>query len=74
MQTYFYADMRYVNTVKPVYKGHSREPGNVHFISSCPLYTGQDYMHYSLMGKMKLPFIDMDVLYRSAFLGRLDCI
>ena len=28
------------STVKPVYKGHSREPENVPFISSCPLYTG----------------------------------
>ena len=28
------------NTVNPVYKGHSREPENVPFISSCPLYTG----------------------------------
>jgi len=27
-------------TVKPVYKGHSREAENVPFISSCPLYTG----------------------------------
>ena len=27
-------------TVKPVYKDHSREPENVVFMSSCPLYTG----------------------------------
>jgi hypothetical protein len=26
--------------VKPVYRGHSREPENVAFMSSCPLYTG----------------------------------
>jgi hypothetical protein len=26
-------------TVKSVYKGHSREPTNVAFMSSCPLYT-----------------------------------
>jgi len=51
-------------TVKPVYKGHSREPENVVFISSCPLYTG--YMHYSLMGKIGLSFIDNDLLYRGA--------
>jgi len=25
---------------KPVYKGHSMEPENVPFMSSCPLYTG----------------------------------
>ena len=29
-----------VYTVKPVYKGHSREPEEVPFMSSCPLYTG----------------------------------
>ena len=27
-------------TVKPVCKGHSREPENVAFVNSCPLYTG----------------------------------
>jgi len=27
-------------TVKPVYKGHSREPVNVAFMSSYPLYKG----------------------------------
>jgi len=27
-------------TVKPVYKGHSSEPENVPFMSSCPLYAG----------------------------------
>jgi hypothetical protein len=27
-------------TVKPVYKGHSREPENVSFMNSCPLDTG----------------------------------
>ena len=30
----------YTCTVKPVYKGHSREPVNVPFMSSSPLYTG----------------------------------
>jgi hypothetical protein len=29
-----------LDTVKPVYKGHSREPENVVFMSRCPLYTG----------------------------------
>jgi len=53
-------------TVKAVYKGNSREPKNVAFMSSCPLYTGLNYMHYSLMGKMRLPFIDSDLLYRGA--------
>jgi len=27
-------------TVKPLYKDHSREPENVSFMSSWPLYTG----------------------------------
>ena len=31
-------------------------------------------MYYSLMGKMKLSFIDSDLLYRGALLGRFDCI
>jgi hypothetical protein len=54
-------------TVKPVYKGHSREPENVPFMSSCPLYRLKWlYMHYSLIGKMRLPFIDSDLLYGSA--------
>jgi hypothetical protein len=44
-------------TVKPVYQGHTREPENVAFMSSYPLYTGYNYMHYSLMGKMRMPFI-----------------
>jgi hypothetical protein len=60
--------------LKPVYKGHSREPENVAFMSSCPLYTGLNYMHYSLIGKMRLPFIDSDLLYRVALYDRLDCI
>ena len=31
-------------------------------------------MHYSLMGKMRLHFIDSDLLYRgSLYLGRFDC-
>ena len=51
-------------TVKPVYKGHSRESENMSFMSSCPLYTGQYYMPCSLMGKMRLPFIDSDLLFR----------
>jgi hypothetical protein len=59
-------------TVKPVYKGHSREPAIVPFMSSFPLYTGNNYMHYSLMGKMRLPFIDSDLLYRGA--GLTGCI
>ena len=55
-----------------VYKGHSREPAIVPFMSSFPLYTGNNYMHNSLMGKMRLPFIDSDLLYRGA--GLTGCI
>jgi hypothetical protein len=51
-------------THKYVYKGHTREPENVAFMSSCPLHTGYNYMHYSLMGKLRLPFIDSDLWYR----------
>jgi hypothetical protein len=29
----------YKGQPKPVYEGHSREPENVPFMSSCPLYT-----------------------------------
>ena len=54
------------SSVKPVYKGHSREPENVAFMSSYSLYTGKNYMHYSLMGKLRLPFIKSDLLYRGA--------
>jgi len=32
----------------------SMEPKNVLFMSSCSLYTGQNYMHYSLMGEIML--------------------
>ena len=50
--------------VKLIYKEHSMEPENVFLMSSCPLYTGHNYMHYSLKRKMRLPFIDSDLLYR----------
>jgi hypothetical protein len=45
-------------------KGHLVAHENVALMSSCPLYTGWYYMHYLLMGKMRLPFIDSDLLYR----------
>ena len=44
-------------TIKLYVKGHSKEPENVAFMSSFTLYTGKYYVHYSLMGKMRLPFI-----------------
>ena len=56
----------HVITVKSTYKGQSREPENVVFISNCPLYTDLIYMHYSLMGKMRLLFICSDLLDRGA--------
>ena len=52
--------------VKPVYKDHPSELENVTFMSRCPLYTGYNNMHYSLMRTMKLPFIDSDLLCRGA--------
>jgi hypothetical protein len=42
-----------IYTFKPVYKGHSKEPQNVVFMSSCPLYTCLNEMDYSLMGQMR---------------------
>ena len=33
------------------------------FMGICSLYTGYNYVHYSLVGKMRLPFIDSDLLY-----------
>jgi hypothetical protein len=39
------------------------------FIISCLLCAGSNYMHNSLMGKMRLPFIDSDLLYRGALLA-----
>jgi len=41
-----FAHIKFINiikgkcTVKPVYQGHTREPDNVAFMSSCPLYRG----------------------------------
>jgi len=40
-ETLFFSYGHYiVKLVKPVYKGHSMEPENVAFMSSCPLYAG----------------------------------
>ena len=54
------------NTFKSVYKVYLRESQNVAFMNSCPLCTGWNYMHYSLIGKMRLSIIDSDLLYRGA--------
>jgi len=32
------------------------------FMSNYPLYTGKNYIHYSIIGKMRVPFIDSDLL------------
>jgi len=48
---YHNKNLVYEYTVKLVYNSHSREPVNVTFMSSCPLYTGQNNMHFSLMGE-----------------------
>ena len=65
--------VNFENTAKLVFRGHSRELENVAFMNSCPLYTGQNYIQYSLMGKMRMSFIDSDLLYRGVFLGWFDC-
>ena len=52
----------YYSTFKPVYKSHSREPEDVAFMCSCPLNTGWNFIHYSLMGK-----INETALYRQWF-------
>ena len=35
------------------------EPENVPFMRSRPLYTGENYMHYSLKGIMRMRFIEV---------------
>ena len=64
----------YTHIVEHVYKGHSREPENVSFLGSCQLYTGLNYKQYSLMGKIRLPFTDSELLHRGALYDKLDCI
>jgi hypothetical protein len=60
-----------LNTVKPVYKGHSRESENVALMSSCPFqYRLKSYVLF-INGKMRLPFIDSDLLYRGALLRQV---
>ena len=41
--------IKYISTVKPVYKGHRSGPENVHFTGCCLLYTGSDYIIYTLL-------------------------
>ena len=47
-----------IDRVKTAYKCQSMEPENVAFMSSyCPLYIGWNYVHHSLMGKMRQWFV-----------------
>jgi hypothetical protein len=59
LQVLFLSTNTYTCTVKPVYKRHSREPEHVPFISRLKLCA-------LLIGKIRLPFIDSDLLYRGA--------
>jgi hypothetical protein len=52
-----------LNTVKPAYKGHAMKPANMPFMSICSLHTGYEYTYYSLIVKMRLFFIDSDLLH-----------
>jgi hypothetical protein len=49
--THAYHMKEKTDAVKPVYKGHWREPENVLFMSCCSLYTGSNYVHYSFIGE-----------------------
>ena len=41
---------------------------------SCFLYPGSNYMHYSLMEKLKLPYINSHLLYTSVVYCRGRCV
>ena len=56
--------MKIKQTVKPVYKGHSREPENVVFMNSGSLYT-KLYVLF-INGGNETGSIDSDLLYRGA--------
>ena len=45
-----------------IHKGHSRAHAHFTFMSGCPLYTGLNYIHYSLMGEKKRLPLDIDLL------------
>lgn len=56
-------------TVKTGFTGHSRKSGNVPIMSNYSLYAiykYKMYVHYSIMGKIRLSFVDSDLLYRVA--------
>jgi hypothetical protein len=39
----------------------------------CPLYTGSNYIHYSLNEKLKLSSIESELSYTYALQGRFGC-
>jgi len=47
------------------------EPENMPFMGICSLYTGYDYTYYSLIVKMRLSFIDSDLLH-SGVTNKID--
>ena len=61
-------------TVKPVYKGHSREPGNVVSLWAVVLYI-QDTIIWTIhwWTKIRLLFIDSDLFYKGSLQGMFDC-
>ena len=56
----------YIYIVKPVYKGHLRLHENVSFMSSCPLKYRLKLYALLINGKMRLSFMDSDLLFRGA--------
>ena len=51
----------------------TREPEIAAFMNSCPWYAGYAFYAIFINEKMRLPFIDSDLLYRDALYGMLDC-
>ena len=58
---YYLPVLKYWACSQHVYKSHLREPTNVSFVNIYLLYTGSDYIHYSLNGENKT------ALYRQWF-------
>ena len=62
LTVYYYLPVfKYWACSQRVYKSHLREPTNVSFVNIYLLYTGSDYIHYSLNGENKT------ALYRQWF-------
>ena len=60
----------YIYIVKPVYKGHLRLHENVSFMSSCPLKYRLKLYALFINGKMRLSFMDSDLLFRGVVYGQ----